>query len=116
MSKNHIFAGQNRPKSRAHSDLTDMTKEEIIGKLKDNHNRLIELVDSLNEYDFGASPMGKWTAGQQLDHIYRSLKPLANALVLPKISIKALIGTAREPSMDYAALVAKYHAALDAGG
>ena len=92
-----------------------LSKEEIISKLKDNHNRLADMVGGLNERDFSAAPAGKWTAGQQLDHIYLSLKPLTMALGLPKIGLRAF-GSANRPSRDYDGVVAKYHEALANGG
>ena len=66
-----------------------LTKEEIITKLESNHYRLADMVSGLSEVDFGTAPAGKWTAGQQLGHIYLSLKPLTMALGLPKIGLMA---------------------------
>ena len=92
-----------------------LTKEEIITKLESNHYRLADMVSGLSEVDFGTAPAGKWTAGQQLGHIYLSLKPLTMALGLPKIGLMAF-GSANRPSRDYDGVVAKYHEALAEGG
>jgi len=92
-----------------------LRKDQIIGKLKENHHRLADTVYGLSESDFLSAPAGKWTAGQQLDHIYLSLKPLTMALGLPKLAVKAF-GSANRPSRDYDAVVAKYHEALANGG
>ena len=93
-----------------------LTKEEIIRKLKDNHNRLADTVGGLSETEFLSAPTGKWTAGQQLVHIYKSVKPVTMALGLPKMAMRVLIGTSNRPSKDYDGLVAKYHEALAKGG
>jgi hypothetical protein len=71
---------------------------------------------SLNDNDFLFSSNGKWTAGQQLDHIYRSVSALNMGLALPKFIIKLYVGKANRPSKDYEALVAKYKLRLEAGG
>jgi hypothetical protein len=92
-----------------------LSKDQIIEKLQANHKRLADTVTGLSEEDFAYAPSGKWTPGQQLDHIYLSLKPLTTALGLPKIGLKAF-GSANRPSRDYDAVVAKYHDALANGG
>jgi len=93
-----------------------LTKEEIIRKLKDNHDRLADTVGGLSETEFLTAPAGKWTAGQQLEHIYKSVKPVTMALGLPKVAMRVLIGISNRPSRDYDGLVAKYHEALARGG
>ena len=92
-----------------------LNKDEIIQKLNANHIRMADTVKGLNETDFSTAPDGKWTQGQQLDHIYRSLKPLTMAIGLPKFAVRLLIGTANRPSRDYQGMVDKYEATL-AGG
>ena len=93
-----------------------LTKAQITEKLNANHNKLVEMVSGLSEADFLAAPSGTWTAGQQLEHIYKSVKPLTMAIGLPKIALRVLIGKANRPSRDYDAVVAKYHDALARGG
>lgn len=90
-------------------------KDQIIERLRENHHRLADAVSGLSEKDFSTAPTAKWTAGQQLLHIYLSLKPLTTALGLPKIGLKAF-GSAKAPSLDYDGVVAKYHKALADGG
>ena len=90
-------------------------KDQIIRKLRENHNRLADMVSGLSEKDFCETPPGKWTAGQQLDHIYLSIKPLTMALGLPKIGLR-VFGSVNRPSRDYDGVVAKYHEALANGG
>jgi hypothetical protein len=93
-----------------------MTKQEIQNKLLENHKTFVQLVVSLNDNDFLFSANGKWTAGQQLDHIYRSVAAVKQALILPKFIIRLIVGNANRPSKDYEALVAKYKLKLEAGG
>ncbi|HEY6505894.1 MAG TPA: DinB family protein [Chitinophagaceae bacterium] len=93
-----------------------MNSGEIKNKLQDSHNRFINLILSLNDDDFLFAPANKWAAGQQLDHIYRSVSAVAQALILPKFAIKLIAGKANRPSRDYEGLVAKYKLKLEGGG
>lgn len=58
----------------------------------------------------------KWTAGQQLDHIRLSVKPVNQALAMPKLGLKAMFGKANRPSKSYDELVTKYKLKLQEGG
>jgi len=93
-----------------------MTKPDIIRELHVRHERFTAYITALDERSFLFSYNGKWTAGQQLEHIHRSVKPLVLALRLPTFALRLAFGTANRPSRGYDALVAKYHAKLNAGG
>ncbi|MES2394669.1 MAG: DinB family protein [Bacteroidota bacterium] len=93
-----------------------MTKQEIINKLLKKHIDFIELIKGLSDKDFMFSFENKWTAGQQLDHIVRSVSPLKMAFSLPKFAIRMLFGKANRPSKNYDDLVKKYMLKLETGG
>ena len=93
-----------------------MTNHEIQHKLQETHKNFTELIISLNDTDFLFSTNNKWTAGQQLDHIYRSVSAVKTGLTLPKFLIKLIVGKANRPSKDYDTLIAKYKQKLEAGG
>lgn len=93
-----------------------MTKQEIIQQLSDKHQTFANLVASLNDADFLFAPAEKWTAGQQIDHIVRSVTPVANVLKDPQAFFKLSFGKADRPSCDYHTLVQKYQEALTKGG
>ena len=93
-----------------------MIKHEIQNNLLKNHQAFAQLIVSLNDNDFLFSANDKWTAGQQLDHIQRSVVALNQALVLPKFIIRLIVCKANRPSKDYEALVTKYKLKLEAGG
>jgi hypothetical protein len=93
-----------------------MTNKDIIAELQQRHERFTANLVTLQEAEFMFSFDGKWTAGQQLDHIRRSVQPLVLALRLPKFALRLAFGTANRPSREYDALVEKYHAKLAAGG
>ncbi len=93
-----------------------MIKTEIIQQLRATHQKFCDVVLSLSDEEFISSANGKWTAAQQLDHIYRSVNALNQGLSLPKFIIRLYVGKANRPSKTYDALVAKYKLRLGAGG
>lgn len=93
-----------------------MTKSEIQELLKENHIRFTNYITALSDPDFLFSNNGKWSAGQQLDHMVKSVRPVALAFRLPAFFLKVIFGKANRPSKDYNALVEKYKQKLATGG
>ncbi len=93
-----------------------MTQQELIDKLKENHTAFTDYINSLTIEEFMLSRNEKWTAGQQLDHIRISVKPVTQALAMPKMGLRAMFGKANRPSKSYDELVAKYKLKLQEGG
>jgi len=54
-----------------------MDKREIQQHLRNNHFRFIKQITDLPDSDFLYSNNGKWTAGQQLDHIVKSVRKVS---------------------------------------
>ncbi len=59
---------------------------------------------------------GKWSTGQQLDHLIRSVKPLSTGMELPKFLLRFRFGTRNRAERSYDELVAKYQKKLKEGG
>ena len=94
-----------------------MDRSEIIAELSNKYNAFSDFVAGLSEDDFVFSLNGeKWSAGQQIDHLCRSVKPLNKALSAPEFALKAMFGKSDHPSLSYDELVARYRAELAAGG
>jgi hypothetical protein len=89
-----------------------MQKENIVQLLKENHSTFIQFVDGLSADNFEKKLGNKWTAGQQLEHLCKTTKPLLLPFMLPKWLLKYKFGTANRPSKTYEALVEKYHIKL----
>lgn len=96
--------------------MTIYDKPSIAAGLKDATDSFIAHIAGLDEAGFQVQPDGKWSAGQNLDHLVRSIKPLNTAYGLPVFLLRRLFGTANRPSRTYEALVEKYKARLAAGG
>lgn len=92
-----------------------MKREEVIGKLQENHQAFIEYINALTEEEFLVSQQSKWNAGQQLNHIYLSVRPVNLALLLPKFILRLLFGKPRK-KRNYEELVKAYQNVLKNGG
>jgi hypothetical protein len=93
-----------------------MNKQEISVKLLENHQNFADFLMGLSEPDFMFAPAGKWTAGQQFDHIVRGVSPVSTALALPKFVPNLLFGKSDRYSIDFETLVKNYQAKLAGGG
>ncbi len=94
----------------------EMTKEEIENSLRKKYKDFTEVVDNLSNSDFLFSYKNKWTAGQQLNHVYLAVKPVASVLQAPKFLIRLTFGKPNRPSKSYDDLVKKYQLKLENGG
>ena len=92
------------------------SRAEIIAGLIKNIDVFNQYVSGLNKSQFESNPAGKWSPGQNLDHLIRSIKPLVLAYGLPKFMLKWKFGKANRPSKSFEALVEKYKLKLSAGG
>lgn len=93
-----------------------MQKQALKDTLIDNHQVFINYIQSLPSEAFVQSNHGKWTPGQQLEHILLSIKPLRQILTVPKIVLLIIWGKANRDSKTYDALIEKYHLKLQQGG
>jgi hypothetical protein len=83
-------------------------KPQIISALNENVDAFNNYITPLNKEQFETSSDGKWSAGQNLDHLIRAIKPLQLAYGLPKFALRLLFGKTNRPSKTYDELVAKY--------
>ena|SRR5688500_5130540 len=94
-----------------------MTKQELIDILILNHQKFTSYVSQLDDQEFMFSLNNeKWSAGQQADHILRSLSPLKMLLGFPKWLVKLVFKKANRPSKSYEKLIEKYLQRLKQGG
>lgn len=92
-----------------------MDKQTLINKLTENHQEFIACINQLSPEEFTASKNDKWTAGQQLEHIYLSVKPVGLAFRLPLFLLKLIWGKSNREGRSYDELIARYHAKLASG-
>lgn len=93
-----------------------MERQRIIELLRESHNLFASYIDGLSHDEFLFAPPQKWTAGQQLEHIYLAVRPVVLAFRLPKLVVRGLFGKASRQSRTYEDLVNKYQNILQNGG
>jgi hypothetical protein len=91
-------------------------KEQLVPAIGQEFDAFADLIMQWPDATFEATPGGKWSAGQQLDHLIRSVKPVSLALRLPGWLLRILFGKPNRPSRTYEVLVEKYRQKLSAGG
>jgi len=94
-----------------------MDKETIADLLETKHSELISWLENQPEDSWTVGPENKWTTGQQALHLLQSIKPLNDALSMPKFLLRYKFGKANRPIRDYNAIVKRYQERLrDAHG
>jgi hypothetical protein len=73
-------------------------------------------VAALHEAAFTLTPVGKWSAGQHLEHLLRSTRPVYMAIGLPGFVLRLLFGTPNRQGRSYEEVANRYKAKLTAGG
>ena len=91
-------------------------KEEIIASLQEKSVSLIKWVSEQEDDKLGISIDDKWSTGQQLSHLTKSIKPLVMIMSKPKFVMKLVFGTSNRDTRNYMAVVEKYNTKLAKGG
>ena len=92
------------------------TKEEIIAGLEEKSLSLIKWVSEQENDKFGVPIDEKWSTGQQLSHLTKSIKPLVMILSKPRFVMRLLFGTSNRETRSYLTVVEKYNTKLANGG
>ena len=92
-----------------------MTKPEIIQQLILSYKNFSDTIKAISQRQFATPVNGKWSPGQQLDHMVKSIEPLNMGLGFPKFFIRLFIGTSSKPSRSYEQIVADYQNLLQNG-
>ncbi len=92
-----------------------MKRDELATQLIGCHQSFSDLIAGLTEEQFNRAPENKWNAGQQLDHLYRSVRPLVTAMKLPVWLPGLLFGKSNQPSTAYEGIVTRYRQQLSKG-
>jgi uncharacterized damage-inducible protein DinB len=84
-----------------------MTTHKLLEAFYNNHEELIGYVDALTAEEYNYRHDDKWTAGQQLTHVYLCLLPFLKILASKEV-IAQKFGTADRPTWDYDEVIARY--------
>lgn len=91
-----------------------MDRNTIAELIDDNYTDLIDWLENQPEDQWMSGPEGKWTTGQQALHLLQSIKPLNDALSLPRFFVIYRFGRANRPVRDYQTVIKRYHERLKA--
>lgn len=75
---------------------------------------LVEWASALNDDTFFKSVDGKWSTGEQIEHLKKSSSPLVLALRLPKFVLSLVVGKPNRASRSFDDVQLKYKIKLDA--
>lgn len=84
------------------------TKNELINILQDSNRRVTEWFTAIPAKDFFTRHGEVWSASDNVDHLIRAHKPIAMALKLPKITLRAMFGRPDKASISYEELCHNY--------
>jgi hypothetical protein len=91
-------------------------KKFIVDLLNTHADSLVRFVNHQSQESFTRSTNGKWSVGQNIDHLIRSLSPVNQALLLPSFVLRIAFGKPNRSPRSYHELVERYHQKLSAGG
>lgn len=91
-------------------------QHDISKALLDQAAQFSTYINPMQKEAFENMPGGKWSAGQHLDHLIKSIKPVNLALSLPGFILQYKFGTNNRTGRTYDELVQRYHEKLQAGG
>lgn len=89
-----------------------MDKKEIVDLLEEKHKVLLEWIENQPKEIWEKGPEGKWTTGQQIQHLADSLQLLNNALSYPRFFLKYKFGLCNRDSKSYEEIAKKYQEKL----
>jgi hypothetical protein len=93
-----------------------MDKFQILQRHRKSHDDFVSFIMELDEAKYTYRHLDeKWSAGEQLDHLNRTVGYLARALKVPKFLIRYKFGKSNRPSKTFDGLVAKYTNGIQAG-
>lgn len=84
-----------------------MQKQELIKCFIGNHQKVVQYINGLTDAEFTYAKEGKWTAGQQLEHILLTVSPFPNILNSKELIIKKF-GIIDRPMWNYKTVLDKY--------
>ncbi len=91
-------------------------KKFIVDLLNSHADSFVHFVNRQSQESFTRSENKKWSVGQNIDHLIRSLSPVNQALLLPSFVLRIAFGKPNRSPRSYQELVDRYHQKLSAGG
>lgn len=93
-----------------------METKQMLEELTKVYSEFSQYLDSLDGKNFSFTNGSTWTAGQQLDHIVKSVAPINTFMKLPNFSKKLLFGKNNGNSRSSDEVINDYLKKLENGG
>lgn len=90
-------------------------KSELQYALAAAFDEFAEFINCLSPKQYLEMSAGKWSAGQQLDHLIRAARPVNMAMRLPKFLPRLLFGKPNRVGYTYNEVIKKYQHKLQEG-
>lgn len=91
------------------------TKESLLLALESIHKNVASHFAAMSPENFFTRPDDGWSPSDNLDHLVKSVKPIARAMQLPKEKLKSLFGIAPRPSRSFQEIYDGYLQAIHNG-
>lgn len=91
------------------------SKVEIITALEAETQAVYDYFTAIPESEFFQAPADVWTPADNLVHLIKSASPVATALKLPKLALRARFGKAQQVTRPFTEVRATYMTFADAG-
>lgn len=89
-----------------------MDKGSIVKLLEEKNQSFLQWLEHQEKEKWQQGPDTKWTTGQHALHLLQSLKPLNDALSIPKFMLRYKFGKANREVRDYDTVVKRYQQRL----
>jgi hypothetical protein len=92
------------------------TKDEITISINEAHQRAQDWFNAIPAATFFQREADIWSASDNVDHLIRSVKPLAKAMGIPRLALETIFGRPENPSKTYEEICSIYRDAIAKGG
>jgi len=92
------------------------TKMDLLTALQDSNERAEKWFIEIPANAFFARSENAWSPSDNVDHLIKAVAPVAKALRLPKITLRAMFGKPEKTSMRYEELCKRYRDEIARGG
>lgn len=91
------------------------TRSEILASLQRLYDESQQFLDTLTDAEFFMPQGEKWAPAEQVRHLTKSVRPVAQALRLPRIALALLFGCRRTASRSFTEVETFYQNKLKTG-
>jgi hypothetical protein len=92
------------------------SKESILTEIKNATQRAVAWFEAIPAEAFFTRHAEAWSASDNVDHLIRSIRPVALALKMPKTGLQVVFGAAGSASRTYDELCKSYETRIAQGG